>query len=87
MVSGFASLNRGGITRNRRSVKVILDGCWRACVSAPGELLFIADAIIANPPSFAHVHCAEALGIPVQMTFSTFADIPGPDWLRGLIVL
>lgn len=25
---------------------------------------FIADAIIANPPSFAHIHCAEKLGIP-----------------------
>jgi hypothetical protein len=23
---------------------------------------FVADAIIANPPSFAHFHCAEKLG-------------------------
>jgi hypothetical protein len=27
---------------------------------------FVADAIIANPPSFAHVHIAERLGIPLQ---------------------
>jgi len=31
---------------------------------------FIADAIIANPPSFAHVHCAEKLGIPLHMMFT-----------------
>ena len=26
----------------------------------------VADAIIANHPSFAHVHCAQALGVPVR---------------------
>jgi hypothetical protein len=31
---------------------------------------FIADAIIANPPSFAHVHCAERLGIPLHLMFT-----------------
>ena len=31
---------------------------------------FVADAIIANPPSFAHVHCAEKLGIPLHMMFT-----------------
>lgn len=31
---------------------------------------FIADAIIANPPSFAHVHCAEKLGVPLHMMFT-----------------
>ena len=31
---------------------------------------FIADAIIANPPSFAHVHCAEKLGIPLHLMFT-----------------
>ncbi|KAF2091156.1 glycosyltransferase family 1 protein [Saccharata proteae CBS 121410] len=31
---------------------------------------FIADAIIANPPSFAHVHCAEMLAIPLHMMFT-----------------
>ena len=41
-----------------------------------GEMLddaekpFVADAIIANPPSFAHVHCAEKLGIPLHMMFT-----------------
>ena len=31
---------------------------------------FVADVIIANPPSFAHVHCAEKLGIPLHMMFT-----------------
>lgn len=35
-----------------------------------GKRLFVADAIIANPPSFAHVHCAEKLGIPVHIMFT-----------------
>lgn len=31
---------------------------------------FIADAIIANPPSFAHIHIAEKLGIPLHIMFT-----------------
>ncbi|KAI9792626.1 MAG: hypothetical protein M1835_007759 [Candelina submexicana] len=34
------------------------------------EKPFVADAIIANPPSFAHIHCAEKLGIPLHMMFT-----------------
>lgn len=31
---------------------------------------FVADAIIANPPSFAHIHCAEKLGIPLHLMYT-----------------
>ncbi|KAK3642642.1 hypothetical protein LTR56_010690 [Elasticomyces elasticus] len=31
---------------------------------------FVADCIIANPPSFAHIHCAEKLGIPLHVMFT-----------------
>ena len=31
---------------------------------------FVADAIIANPPSLSHVHCAEKLGIPLHIFFT-----------------
>jgi UDP:flavonoid glycosyltransferase YjiC (YdhE family) len=34
------------------------------------ERPFVADAIIANPPSFAHIHCAEKLGIPLHLMFT-----------------
>lgn len=43
---------------------------------------FVADCIIANPPSFAHIHCAEKLGIPLHMMFtmpySPTQDFPHP---------
>ena len=40
---------------------------------------FVADAIIANPPSFAHVHCAEKLGIPLHLMFTyVFANVLRP---------
>lgn len=36
----------------------------------PTNSPFVADAIIANPPSFAHIHIAEKLGIPLHMMFT-----------------
>ncbi|CAM1510161.1 Fc.00g004960.m01.CDS01 [Cosmosporella sp. VM-42] len=36
----------------------------------PNSDPFVADAIIANPPSFAHIHIAEKLGIPLHMMFT-----------------
>lgn len=34
------------------------------------EQPFVADAIIANPPSFAHLSCAEKLGVPLNLMFT-----------------
>lgn len=31
---------------------------------------FVADVIVANPPSFAHLSCAEKLGIPLNIMFT-----------------
>ncbi|RHZ52338.1 hypothetical protein CDV55_102067 [Aspergillus turcosus] len=31
---------------------------------------FVADAIVANPPSLAHIHCAEKLGVPLTIMFT-----------------
>ncbi|KAJ5801996.1 uncharacterized protein N7503_004446 [Penicillium pulvis] len=31
---------------------------------------FVADAIIANPPSLAHIHCAQRLGVPLHIMFT-----------------
>lgn len=80
LVPGMASLRAGDVTRRRKDMWDMLLGAWRACIepgdgsgyqpaldrAARGPLgrPFIADAIIANPPSFAHIHCAERLGIP-----------------------
>ncbi|KAI1323555.1 hypothetical protein F5Y16DRAFT_336233 [Xylariaceae sp. FL0255] len=35
-----------------------------------GDKPFVADAIIANPPSFAHIHIAEKLGVPLHLMFT-----------------
>lgn len=62
----------------------IMHGAWRSCIEAGDGMgeriaaseavsaneLFIADAIIANPPSMAHIHCAEKLSIPLHMVFT-----------------
>jgi UDP:flavonoid glycosyltransferase YjiC (YdhE family) len=37
---------------------------------SPAARHFVADCIIANPPSFAHIHCAEKLGIPLHIMFT-----------------
>ncbi|KAL4815809.1 hypothetical protein BDW67DRAFT_185529 [Aspergillus spinulosporus] len=36
----------------------------------PSPKHFVADCIIANPPSFAHIHCAEKLGILLHIMFT-----------------
>lgn len=36
----------------------------------PENQPFVADAIIANPPSFAHIHIAEKMGIPLHIMFT-----------------
>ncbi|KAK2048202.1 glycosyltransferase family 28 domain-containing protein [Colletotrichum somersetense] len=36
----------------------------------PNQRPFVADAIIANPPSFAHIHIAEKMGIPLHLMFT-----------------
>lgn len=43
---------------------------------------FVADAIIANPPSFAHIHCAETLRVPLTLMF-TFVLCPPACSIRS----
>lgn len=64
---------RAGVIRKKRAMFTdMLEGQWRSCIEADKDSHepFVADAIIANPPSFAHVHCAQALGIPVHLMFT-----------------
>lgn len=66
------TLREGEIAKKKKMVGVMLDGCWRSCIEEDPytQRPFVADAIIANPPSFAHIHCAQALGIPVHLMFT-----------------
>ena len=77
LIPSFESLRGGDVGRKRKMMHQMLKGFWNSCISpdADTQSPFIADAIIANPPSFAHVHCAEALGAPLHMMF-TFPYTP-----------
>ncbi|RGP74453.1 hypothetical protein FLONG3_6012 [Fusarium longipes] len=72
LIPSMQSLRGGDIGRKRIMIREMLQGCWKSCVEPDliSSQAFVADAIIANPPSFAHVHCAEALGIPLHIMFT-----------------
>jgi UDP:flavonoid glycosyltransferase YjiC (YdhE family) len=72
LIPQMKSVKEGDIKRKRVMVGQILQGCWESCIEDDPvtKTPFVADAIIANPPSFAHIHCAQALGIPLHMMFT-----------------
>lgn len=72
LIPSMKSLRKGDIQKNRLMMAEILHGCWHLYLM-PNPVIntpFVANAIIANPPSFAHVHCAQALGIPIHLMFT-----------------
>lgn len=88
LIPTIESVKAGEIGKRRAAMAEMFEGFWRACINATDDEKdshnlkmmgakdpFVADAIIANPPSFAHIHCAEALGIPVHLMF-TFPYTP-----------
>ncbi|KAJ9490101.1 hypothetical protein VN97_g3169 [Penicillium thymicola] len=72
LISSLDSVREGDIQKKQLMMAEILHGCWQSCLMP--DLItnspFVANAIIANPPSFAHVHCAQALGIPFHLMFT-----------------
>jgi UDP:flavonoid glycosyltransferase YjiC (YdhE family) len=72
LIPSMKSLREGEIQRKRKMITEILKGCWNSTVQPDLQSgrPFVADAIIANPPSFAHIHCAEALGVPLHIMFT-----------------
>ena len=88
IIPSMDTIRRGEIGRRRDAMFEMFQGFWRACIdetddepitvnvkTMEGKRPFIADAIIASPASFAHVHCAERLGIPVHL-MHTFPGSP-----------
>ncbi|KAJ6026609.1 uncharacterized protein N7446_004791 [Penicillium canescens] len=72
LIPGMKSLRKGDIQKDLLMMAEILHGCWHSCLM-PDPVTntpLVANAIIANPPSFAHVHCAQALGIPIHLIFT-----------------
>jgi len=80
VLSEYIVRNRGilpsGLTdvaAQRQQLTDIIESTYPACTmpDAKGNNQpFTAEAIIANPPSYGHIHCAEKLGIPLQMFFT-----------------
>ncbi|CAE6464930.1 unnamed protein product, partial [Rhizoctonia solani] len=74
LIPGIKSLRNGDIGKKQKMVGEILEGCFASCfapdLGSGEETGFAADAIISNPPTFAHIHCAEALGIPLLLSFT-----------------
>jgi hypothetical protein len=75
LMPGLDSLRSGDVGQRRKGMYEVVKECWRSCIEGGNGMdevdyarihdegtinkPFIADAIIANPPSFAHIHCAE----------------------------
>jgi hypothetical protein len=61
------------VPQNVAMVNEIIHSCWGACIYPDpldaSKKPFIADAIISNPVTYGHIHCAEALGVPLHMMF------------------
>ncbi|KAI5400145.1 hypothetical protein KIW84_065174 [Lathyrus oleraceus] len=60
------------ISIQRKQLKAIIDSLLPACTAPDSEtgIPFTAQAIIANPPAYGHVHVAEALGVPIHIFFT-----------------
>lgn len=72
LIPSMKSLRAGDVQAKQDMVAEMLRGCWSSCIS-PDPISgkpFVAEAIIANPPSFAHIHCAQALGVPLHLMFT-----------------
>ena len=74
LIPSMKSLQAGDIQKKRTMMADILQGCWLSCISPDpiSAVPFVADAIIANPPSFAHVH------IMFTMPWTSTAAFPHP---------
>ncbi|KAJ4361860.1 hypothetical protein N0V83_010801 [Neocucurbitaria cava] len=88
LIPNIETIKDGEIGRRRAQMYEMFQGMWCACINASDDETdktnakmmgdkhpFVADAIIANPPSFAAPHIAEKLGIPLHMMF-TFPYTP-----------
>lgn len=84
VIPQIETIRAGGIRKQRKFIARMLEGCWYSCIGEDpaSHTPFVAHAIIANPSSFAHVHCAQALGIPLHlmstMPWTSTRELPHP---------
>ncbi|CAN6486027.1 unnamed protein product [Victoria cruziana] len=69
---GFLPSGPSEIPIQRKQIKEIINSLLPACREPYGvpEIAFTAQAIIANPPAYGHIHVAEALKIPLHIFFT-----------------
>jgi hypothetical protein len=90
MIPTLSSVKAGDVGRRRAAMGEMFQGFWRACINATDEegdrgnlkLMggrdpFVADAIIANPPSFAHIHWYV---FPFYPLFMVVVGSRGREW-------
>ncbi|KAF4631575.1 hypothetical protein G7Y89_g6551 [Cudoniella acicularis] len=72
IIPKMETIRAGDIARKRKMIREMLEGCWKSCIEPDpiSNVPFVAEAIIANPPSFAHVHVAQAMGVPLHLMFT-----------------
>lgn len=62
------------VPKKRQMLDEIIQSTWGACTEKdperPDAKPFAADAVISNPPTYGHIHVAEALRIPLQIVFT-----------------
>eukprot|EP00252_Welwitschia_mirabilis_P012586 TRINITY_DN2774_c0_g2_i1.p1 TRINITY_DN2774_c0_g2~~TRINITY_DN2774_c0_g2_i1.p1 ORF type:complete len:790 (+),score=201.56 TRINITY_DN2774_c0_g2_i1:390-2759(+) len=69
---GFLPSGPSEIAIQRKQLKAIIYSLLPACTEPYGQsgVKFRAEAIIANPPAYGHVHVAEALQVPIHIFFT-----------------
>lgn len=68
---GIGSIVNGDISAKRKMTAEYIKGFYKSTFFPDARNgPFAADAIISNPPAFAHIHVAQCLGIPLHMSFS-----------------
>lgn len=69
---GFLPSGPSEISIQKKQLKAIMNSLLPACTKADGDsgAPFKADAIIANPPAYGHVHVAEYLDVPLHIFFT-----------------
>ena len=83
LLPSYSSAIKGDLRQKRRTIRGMMERCWLSCFSSEDQQPsrsrskslgtprpFVAEAIMANPPSFAHIHCAQKLGVPLHVVFT-----------------
>ncbi|KAM0947409.1 putative sterol 3-beta-glucosyltransferase [Dioscorea sansibarensis] len=79
IMAGYMAKNKGfllsgptEISIQRKQLKEIINSLLPACIEPDLDsgAPFKAEAIIANPPAYGHMHVAEALGVPLHIFFT-----------------